>query len=86
MKIQADWRIEAKLYCGFTFLQLLFLVQNAPRASEAHHKKEEYVFPFELQALGEPHLTLTSFQTDPNDTCRVKDILDVCFNNRTGED
>lgn len=87
MKIQTDWRIEAKLYCGFAFL-LLFLVQNVPKASEAHHKKEEHVFPFELQALRllrESHISLTSFKTDLNETCRVKDVSDVCLNNRKDE-
>lgn len=89
LKMQTDWRIEAKLYCVFTFLQLLFLVQNAPKASEAQHKKEEYVFPFELQALRlleDSHISLTSFKTDVNETCRVKDVSHVCFNNRSRKD
>lgn len=87
--MQTDWRIEAKLYCGFTFFQLLFSVQKASKASEAHHKKEEYVFPSELKELRlleDSHISLTSFKTDLNETCRVKDVSHVCLNNKTRKD
>lgn len=66
------------MYCG-----------NAPKASKAHHKKEEYVFPFELQALrllGESHISLTSFKTDLNENCRVKDVSHAYLNNRARKD